>query len=271
MTSPLPPKSPLTAAREPVAKVSFGAIGLRVCLVIGFLLGLIGICAWMRPPNDPADSNRLKGETAAVEAEIQFRQNNRQRAIALAEQAAQLQPARTDRWFRLAEYYDRTNNWQAMIGPLKRILTLEPENYEAHAQLAYAFHAIGNLNEARPLAEWCVKKEPNDVFPTRLLAAIARDEAEMELAETYVRRALLISPRDVESRIVEADLLMFRRDPETAYQRLSEIQEGQSSFRYLGALARAAAATGRIREAAAIASELERRQSTVPRRRVTGQ
>lgn len=207
------------------------------------------------------------GDVAALAAQFQMRRHNPRQALVDARRAAELQPERIDRWLLVAEICDQSNKAYAMIAPLETALKLDPEHYGARVQLAYALHASGRLEESRQHAEWCASQNRSDVVPERLLAAIARDGAELELAERHIRRALEIAPRDVESRIIEADLLMFRRQPEAAYQRLVEIHgDVAPSFRYLGALSRAAAASGRNREAEQIVQELERRQNAGPTR-----
>ena len=137
-----------------------------------------------------------------------------------------------------------------MIEPLQTAVRIDPSYYEARSNLAYAALRTGDLATARVQAEWCHQAKPRDVFAIRTLATIARDEGRFDDARLLLKEALALQPADLDSRILEADLLLFERQPQAAYDRLKDLYEQHATtVRYLGVLARAAAASGRREEA----------------------
>lgn len=205
------------------------------------------------------------GEIAALGAQIHLAQRHVRTAQNLARRSVALEPERPEFWLLLAEIYQKSNKDFLMMEPLEETLKRDPDNYQAHLLMAIACHARGKMPEAIQEAVWCQSRRRADVRPVQVLAEIARDEGQFELAEQYVQAALKLDPRDVKTRIVEADLLLFRRQPELAYQRLSELRNDgtESMFRFVGALERAAAAAGKLDEAKKLAKDLERLQDSI--------
>ncbi|NQV26615.1 MAG: tetratricopeptide repeat protein [Rhodopirellula sp.] len=183
-------------------------------------------------------------------AELYFHQENYKSALPRAVHAATLQPDRAETWLLVAEIRDGLRQKPEMIAPLQKAIELAPDLYEAHLNLAYAYHAAGQLDEAAHEARWCLKRNPKEVFAYRILASVARNEGQFEEAATQIEKALALAPRDVDCRILEADLLLYHRKPDEAYRRLKELHdEHKETYRYLGSLARAAAAAGHLDEA----------------------
>ena len=139
-----------------------------------------------------------------------------------------------------------------MIPHLEHALALQPERFEVHANLAFAFRFAGRLDEAEREAQWCLARQPEHAAVRRVLSEVRRDQGDHAAALAEVRAALQTAPLDIECRLLEADLLLFARDFEAAYQRLAPLQDEHGhKARYLGALARAAQLSGRTEEAAA--------------------
>ncbi len=165
------------------------------------------------------------------------------------QQAARLQPDRALTWLLLAEVLDHLKRPGEMPQPLRKAIELDPDLYPAHANLAYSLQFTGNPEEAEVEARWCLARQPKDVTVRRWLAMILRDCGEHDAALTEIRRAIAGSPTDVDCRIVEADLLLFRREAEAAYNALMPLYSIHSDRRdYLSSLARAAAMSGRREE-----------------------
>lgn len=191
-------------------------------------------------------------------AELYFNSRNPRNALPPALAAARLAPNRAQSFVLIAEIYDELQNYEEMIEPLQTALAIDPKLYAAHLNLAYAHHRIGQLTDAAEHAQWCLKENPREVSALRILASVARNEGRFEEAETRVAKALQIQPDDVDCRILEADLLLYQRQPRAAYERLKELYEAQqTTVRFLGALARAAAAAGERDEARKLYQSVE--------------
>ena len=196
-------------------------------------------------------------------AELYFHQKDFKSALPRAVHASTLQPSRAETWLLVAEIRDELRQKPEMIVPLQKAIELNPELYEAHLNLAYAYHAAGQLTEAANEARWCLTRNSKEAFAYRILASVARGEGRLDDAWAEIRKAMKLAPRDVDCRILEADLLLYDRKPDEAYRRLKEIYDEQrETYRYLGSLARAAAASGHIDEARQLHQSLEDLRST---------
>lgn len=201
-------------------------------------------------------------------AEFYIRQEDWRAALPYARRVSELLPDRVDILQLIAKICDHTNRWPEMISPLRRALQLEPDNYDAQARLAYALHSCGQNDEAHTLAATCTDLKPDDVFPRRLLASIERDRGNLAEAASHVAVALKLDPDDVETRIVESDLLMYERKPEAAFQTLLPLLKfNDSRLRFLGALLRAAAASGHASEVSQLRAMIEEIHAAAERRR----
>ncbi|MFT5092735.1 MAG: protein O-GlcNAc transferase [Porticoccaceae bacterium] len=199
-------------------------------------------------------------------AELYFHTENFKDALPRAAHAATLNPERSETWLLIAEIRDGLRQKPEMIAPLQKAIELSPDSYKAHLNLSYAFHAAGNLSGAADEARWCQQRNPDEVFALQILASVARDEGRFDDAAADVRKALSLAPRSVDCRILEADLLLYHRKPKEAYARLKELhEEHKETYRYLGSLARAAAAAGHIDEARQIHLALDSLRSEANR------
>jgi len=138
-----------------------------------------------------------------------------------------------------------------MIPWLKRAIKLEPERFEAHANLAFALRYAGRLDDAEREVRWCLQRKPRFVPALRIQAEIHRDRGNLQQAADELQRALAIDPRDLDSGLLQANLLLYERKYEAAYGRLVPLlQRHRRNRRVLAALERAARMTGRADEAA---------------------
>lgn len=183
-------------------------------------------------------------------AELYFRKERFEESLTWMQRAVALQPNRAQNWLLLAEIFDRLHRRGEMLEPLRSAVELAPELYSAHAMLADAFHFAGDLEHAEREALWCLERQSDDATVRRKLAIVLRDRGEHDAAMRQIRRALEVAPANVESRLVEANLLLYRRQAEAAYQALKPLYALHSNRRdLLGSLARAAAMSGRRDEA----------------------
>ncbi|HQX53172.1 MAG TPA: tetratricopeptide repeat protein [Planctomycetaceae bacterium] len=182
-------------------------------------------------------------------AELYYRTRRYAESLPWTQQAARLQPDRARTWLLLAEVLDNLKRPEEMLEPLRKATELDSDLYPAHANLAYALQYSGNPEEAETQARWCLTRQPEDIRVRRWLAMILRDRGEYDAAMNEIRLAVASSPTDIDCRIVEADLLLFRREAEDAYTTLIPLYGVHSNRRdYLSSLARAAAMSGRREE-----------------------
>lgn len=192
-------------------------------------------------PNDAGVSLSL--------AELYYRTERFTEALLFAKRATRLQSTRAQSWLLLAEVLDHLNRPGEMLQPLQEAVKLDADLYAAHANLAYANYVSGQLDKAKAEALWCLQRHPNDIVVRRWLAMILRDGGEHGAAFQQVNLALEKSPGDVDCRIIAADLLLFRRDAQQAYDSLKPLYPKYADRRdFLGSLARAAAMSGRREE-----------------------
>ena len=183
-------------------------------------------------------------------AELYFQNQKPEAALPYAEEAARIAPERAQTFLLISEIHDEMQHPEKMIEPLQAAVQLEPDFYAARLNLAYAFNKTGQSSRAEEQARWCLKVNSQEVAALRILASTARDQGHMEDAEKYLRAALKIEPQNLDCRILEADMLLYQRKPQMAYERLRELYDVQhNTVRYLGALARAAASAGKREEA----------------------
>jgi len=183
-------------------------------------------------------------------AELYFRNQKSEAALPFAVKAAGIAPDRAQTFLLLAEIHDEMLHPEKMIEPLQQAIRLEPDFYEARLNLAYAYNKTGQPALAEEQARWCLGVNPREVAALRILALAARDQGDFEAAKQHLKTASQIEPRNLDCRILEADLLLYERKPQEAYERLRELYDSQQqTVRYLGALARAAASAGKRDEA----------------------
>ena len=193
-------------------------------------------------------------------AELYFRMGAFKSALPHAIEARRLRPDRAQTCLLLAEIHDELHDPASMIEPLRSALQIDPDFYAAHLNLAYAAHKTGDLTTASNEANWCLARQPRDVAALRILAAVARDDGRFTEAQSRLDKALAIAPHDLDCRILEADLLLYKRQPRQAYDRLKEIYDAnKETVRYLGALARSAASAGLREESKALHRRISER------------
>jgi tetratricopeptide (TPR) repeat protein len=189
------------------------------------------------------------GGVALSLAELYYRTDRFAEALTWARRAVRLQSGRARTWLLLAEILDNLKRPGEMLRPLQRAIELDPNLYAAHANLAFAFHFSGRLDESENEAHWCLERQPEDFAVRRWLAMTLRDRGDNVAALNQIRLALASAPTNVECRIVEADLLLFQRDADQAYDLLKPLYPVHSNRRDVpGSLARAAAMSGRREE-----------------------
>jgi tetratricopeptide (TPR) repeat protein len=179
-------------------------------------------------------------------AELYFRQSRSREALPYAQRAVELAPSQPGVNFLLAELLDNLNRPAEMTEPLEAELSLDPENYPSHLNLAYAYAEAGGAEKSGREARWCLARNPADVHARRFLAMTERANGNLEQAMREVQTALQVAPNDIECRMLETELLLFDGKFSTALERLEPLYEQNATDRRIVALlARAAAGAGK--------------------------
>ena len=170
-----------------------------------------------------------------------FMQLRHKEALPYVEEAARLTPDDPAAHFLLAELYDELGRIGEMAAPLERVIELDLDNYAAHLNLAYAYSSAGQPESAVREAKWCLARNPSDTAAMRFLARAAIDNGEHDAAMADVKRILELTPLDLDTRLLEAEILLFQRDGKLALERLQPLVESnQKERRLFSMLARAA-------------------------------
>jgi superkiller protein 3 len=192
-------------------------------------------------------------------ASFYFQQKSAAKALPYARRSSELNPDDPQSHFLLAELLDDLQRSSEMIAPLQKVIDIELDNYAAHLNLSYAYSEAGQAERCQEEAEWCLARNPNDVHAYRFVAQAQRDQGQREAAMETIRQALTLDPYDLECRLVEAELLLFERRADEAFDNLEPLCESHQNDRRLAALlARAAAAAGRADEAEKYRQQVEK-------------
>ena len=149
-----------------------------------------------------------------------------------------------------SELLFRLHRTDEMLQPLETVLQLDPDHFEAHANLAFALRFCGMLDEADQHVQWCLERQPDFLPVRRIQAEILRDRGDSESARKMVRELLLAAPRDLECHLLQAELLMYGREFELAYQNLSPLdQQFRLDHRFASTMAQLCRVTGRNEKA----------------------
>jgi Tfp pilus assembly protein PilF len=206
----------------------------------------------------------VQRQSAAVASELSrgevlFQQRRPAEALPHILRAAELEPDRAATHMLLAEIYDDLRRTHEMIGPLRKALAIDPGLTAARLNLSYALIWSGDTLQGRREAEECLRQDPDSVPARRLVAQCDRDEGHPEAALENIRQGLAIAPDDLESRLLEAELLLFLRRADEACSRLESLPaDDKTGLRALTLLARAAAVAGRAEAAANYRRQIDR-------------
>lgn len=183
-------------------------------------------------------------------ARLLYETGDYQRALPYAVRSIELGQKQAADYLLVAEILRRAGRTSEMIAPLKEALFLEPDSYDAHQNLAYASLYTGDLKTAEREANWCLKQQPQSSTMLRYLAMIERSRGNRQQALAYIDQALKREPHDIENLLLKADLLIYQRQGQQAYDLLKPFySEHQQDRRYISALARAAGSIGKREEA----------------------
>lgn len=196
---------------------------------------------------------RLQPDDTAVLlslAEHYFRNMQYDDAEAYARRTLELDSDRAETWLLLAEVLDELGRTAEAEQPLAEAYQRNSDSYPIRANYAYALQFAGKLVEAEEHVSWCLDQKPGDPAMLGIKATIERANGEFEQALETIRQATDADPDHLSNRLLEADLLIYQRQGEAAYETLRPLLSQHPNHRpLLAALARAAAISGRRDEA----------------------
>lgn len=183
-------------------------------------------------------------------ARLFFNAGKYDRALKYANRSIELGANQSANYLLVANILRQAGRTSEMVGPLKEVLFLEPGLYEAHLNLAYAALYTGDLKTAEREANWCLEQRPASSTALRYLALIDRNQGNVDEALQHIEQALQADPQDFESLLLKADLLIYQRAGQQAYDLLKPFYAArQTDRRFISALARAAGLIGNREEA----------------------
>lgn len=205
---------------------------------------------------------RLRPEEGGVQlvlAEIYFRARDFEQALDHGKRCRDLSPNQPEVLLLIAEALDELKRPEQMIEPLEAALKLNPNLEQAHLNLAYSLQLAGRHDEAREHADWFLSRFSNVAAAHRISAQIERSRGQHEAALAAVRRSLKIQPRNLESGLLEVELLLFLRRFDEGYERSTKLAEQLGDERRLLTVqARAALLAGHKETATRLQDRLSR-------------
>ena len=188
--------------------------------------------------------SQLPGDVGVQQslAEIFFRQHEFDKSLDRSKRLRQLKPDSIEACLLIAECNDHLGRQEGMIEPLEAALRLNDDLPQAHLNLAYAYEAAGRADESILHVRWYLSRFPASVAAHRILATVerSRDHFEEALAAALAGRKL--APKNLELAILAADLQLYLRRPDDAYESLNElVVDWPRERRLLAPLLRAAA------------------------------
>ncbi len=251
---------------------------ISVCLVLVILIAITGVVVWRvfqrpsaRTASNPAELRedlweqskaRRAAEQGDFETALQHAENAA--AIMLKTTGTSADSNQSDHIavsLLQSELLFRLHRTDEMLEPLATILQLDPDHFEAHANLAFALRFCGMLDEAHQHVQWCLERQPDFLPVRRIQAEILRDRGDSETALRSVRELLLAAPRDLECHLLQAELLMYGREFELAYQNLLPLDDQfRPDHRFASTMAQLCRITGRTEKAVEFDAVLNERR-----------
>ena len=174
-------------------------------------------------------------------AEIFFRQRDFEKSLEHARRLQSLKPESVEACLLIAESSDGLGRTEDMIEPLEAALRISTELPQAHLNLAFAYETVGRSKEAMPHIHWFLDRYPTSVAAHRILATAERSQGHYDEALAAALAGRKLAPRSLELAILSAELQLYLRQAEAAYETLNEfVDEWPRERRLLTPLLRAA-------------------------------
>lgn len=198
-------------------------------------------------------------------AELRFRARDFEAAFSHAKRARECNPQLAEAWLLEAESLDELKRSTEMVEPLETALKLDGEIPQAHLNLAFAYQLVGREDEALKHVQWFLKRFPQSAAAYRTLALVQRARGEPEEALAAVQQSLSLRPNQLDSTLLEVELLLYLRRTEEAYRRIQQAYDSHGAERrVLTLLVRAAALAGRREDSQAWQRRLDQLLAATP-------
>ncbi|HBN74867.1 MAG TPA: hypothetical protein DD473_03400 [Planctomycetaceae bacterium] len=183
-------------------------------------------------------------------AELYTDQRFFQEALPHIVKSIELKPDRIESYLLHAWALEELGRFDEMREPLEIAIRIEPMHYYAHSLLGFAYLQSGQIELAYEHVSWCLRTDGKNGFVQETAAAVERERGNLDKAFEYAKSAMKLSPERLDPPLIAADILMYRKKPEEAYELLKDRYEaGENAIRFLGAFARAASGCGHRSEA----------------------
>jgi tetratricopeptide (TPR) repeat protein len=243
---------------------------ISVCLVLVIMIAIAGVVVWrvFQKPSARTASRSAelhedlwelsKARRAAERGDFETALQHADNAAAMLSKTTgssgdsnrSSQPDSIAVYLLQSELLFRLHRTDEMLQPLETVLQLAPDHFEAHANLAFALRFCGMLDEADLHVKWCLERQPDFLPVRRIQAEILRDRGDSESARKMVRELLLAAPRDLDCHLLQAELSMYGREFELAYQSLLPLDDQfRPDHRFASTMAQLCRITGRAEKA----------------------
>lgn len=197
-------------------------------------------------------------------AEIYFRRRDYDLSLEHAQRFRTLKPDSTDACLLIAEASDGLGRSADMIEPLEAALRIDQSLPQAHLNLAFAYEAAGQPEQALPHVRWFLERYPRSVAAHKILTMVERGRGQYDEALLAAQAGRKLAPRNLDLAILEAEILLYLRRPAEAYDVLNALTDDWPRERRLVTpLLRAAVMcrkTERVRELQSLMQELDAKQ-----------
>ena len=183
-------------------------------------------------------------------AELYTDQRRFQEALPHIEKSIELKPDRIESYLLYAWALEELGRFAEMRAPLEMAIRIDPMHYFARSMLGFAYLQSGQIELASEQVSWCLQSDRKNGFVQETAAAVERERGNLDKAFEHAISAMKLSPERLDPLLIAADVLMYHKKPEEAYELLRDRYEtGENAIRFLGAFARAASGSGHRSEA----------------------
>jgi tetratricopeptide (TPR) repeat protein len=145
-------------------------------------------------------------------------------AVALTKQSLDANPRQAQTWALLGRLYAELGQTNDALQAYERALALGA-NAESGVDRVQLLIRLQRFSEAERDLRDLARKYPNDASVDRGFGKLYREERKFDLAEKYIRHALLLDPDDAEAHFALAEVLRLTHRTEEARRELAIFKE----------------------------------------------
>lgn len=244
-------------------------IGITAAVIVSFFIIWWNVRDHLELDSDGSRTSEENRSAALREVLIELalgrraaEQQDYEAALLHIDRATVLEPDSISANLLKGELLFRLHRADEMPHALEAVLRIDPDHFEAHANMAFSLRYSGRLDEAEEHVKWCLSRQPDFLPVRRIRAEIFRDRGDTDRALSEIREVLKSHSADLESRLLEAELLMYNRDFEAAYRSLSPLSAtSRQHHRFAALMAQLCQLLGKDAESAVYRDILHTMQS----------